>query len=156
MRKIYSEYNNVSDSSVSGDSLYNVYERVVNKNTGEVSLIVNKVLDLYNEIQEAGIGTTLQELIDKYESGEFVDFNFRQGQYLDLSELPSSAVETLNLLKNIDNLDVINDYLRSLNTVNEKEKKDDLDNQIVLDVNDGKNKFELNDKGENKNEKKIN
>ncbi|UZQ30584.1 MAG: hypothetical protein OHM56_03350 [Spiroplasma phoeniceum] len=45
------------------------------------------------------------------------------------------------MLKNIDNLDVINDYLRSLNTVNEKDKKDDLDNQIVLNVNDDKNKF---------------
>lgn len=131
MRKIYSEYNNVSDSSVAGDSLYNVYERVVNKNNGEVSLRVSKVLDLYNEIQEAGVGTTLQELIDKYESGEVVDFNFRQGQYLDLSELPSSAMETLNLLKGIDNLDVINDYLRSLNSdvkeenVNLEEKEDD-------------------------------
>lgn len=131
MRKIYSEYNNVSDSSVAGDSLYNVYERVVNKNNGEVSLRVSKVLDLYNEIQEAGVGTTLQELIDKYESGEVVDFNFRQGQYLDLSELPNSAMETLNLLKGIDNLDVINDYLRSLNSdvkeenVNLEEKEDD-------------------------------
>lgn len=133
MRKIYSEYNNVSDSSIAGDSLYNVYERVVNKNNGEVSLRVSKVLDLYNEIQEAGVGTTLQELIDKYESGEVVDFNFRQGQYLDLSVLPSSAIETLNLLKGIDNLDIINDYLRSLNSgidnkennVNLEEKEED-------------------------------
>lgn len=131
MRKIYSEYNNVSDSSVTGDSLYNVYERVVNKNNGEVSLRISKVLDLYNEIQEAGVGTTLQELIDKYESGEVVDFNFRQGQYLNLSELPSSAMETLNLLKGIDNLDVINDYLRLLDNdvkednVNLEEKEDD-------------------------------
>lgn len=140
MRKIYSEYNNVSDSSVAGDSLYNVYERVINKNTGEVSLRVSKVLDLYNEIQEAGIGTTLQELIDKYESGEVVDFNFRQGQYLDLSELPSSAMETLNLLKGIDNLDVINDYLRSLNSSDEKQHN----------LNDNVN---LEEKEDDKNEK---
>lgn len=154
MRKIYSEYNNVSDSSVSGDSLYNVYERVVNKNTGEVSLRLVKKLDRYSEIQEAGVGITLNEMIAKYESGEIIDFNFRQGQYLDLSELPTSAMETLNLLRGIDNLDVINDYLRSLNTGDEKDKIDDLDNQIVLDVDDDKNKFELKDKGENKNEKK--
>lgn len=141
MRKIYSEYNNISDSSVAGDSLYNVYERVVNKNTGEVSLRVSKVLDLYNEIQESGIGTTLQELINKYESGEVVDFNFRQGQYLDLSKLPSSAMETLNLLKGIDNLDVINDYLRSLNSDGEKEHN----------LNDNVN---LEEKGDDKNEKK--
>lgn len=140
MRKIYSEYNNVSDSSVVGDSLYNVYERVVNKNNGEVSLRVSKVLDLYNEIQEAGVGTTLQELIDKYESGEVVDFNFRQGQYLDLSELPSSAMETLNLLKGIDNLDVINDYLRSLNNVDEK--VDNLNDNVDLEKEDNKNEKE--------------
>lgn len=154
MRKIYSEFNNVSVSSVSGDSEYGVYERYVNKNTGEVTLRLVKKLDLYSEIQEAGVGITLNEIIAKYESGEIVDFNFRQGQYLDLSELPTSAMETLNLLRGIDNLDVINDYLRSLNSDDKKEQKDDLDNQIVLDVNDNKNKFELKDKGENKNEKK--
>lgn len=136
MRKIYSEYNNVSDSSVAGDSLYNVYERVVNKSNGEVSLRVSKVLDLYNEIQEAGVGTTLQELIDKYESGEVVDFNFRQGQYLDLSELPSSAMETLNLLKGIDNLHVINDYLRSLNN---DVKEDNLNNNVNLEEKEDDN-----------------
>lgn len=154
MRKIYSEFNNVSVSSVSGDSEYGVYERYVNKSTGEVTLRLVKKLDLYSEIQEAGVGITLNEIIAKYESGEIMDFNFRQGQYLDLSELPTSAMETLNLLRGIDNLDVINDYLRSLNSDDKKEQKDDLDNQIVLDVNDDKNKFELKDKGENKNEKK--
>lgn len=152
MRKIYSEFDNVSVSSECGTSEYGVYERVVNKNSGEVSLRLVKKLDLYSEIQEAGVGITLNEIIAKYESGEVMDFNFRQGQYLDLSEFPSSAIDTLNLLRGIDNLDVINNYLKSLkefdNDINE------VDNQIVLDVDSQKNEFDLKEKGKIENEKK--
>jgi hypothetical protein len=134
MRKIYSEYNNVSVPSESGTSEYGVYERFVNKDTGEVSLRLVKKMDRYSDIQEAAIGTTLQELIAKYESGEIVDFNFRQGQYLDLSKLPSSVMESLNLLKSIDNLDLINDYLRKLNNdVN----KNNLDVNVNLEEKEG-------------------
>lgn len=154
MRKIYKEFDNVSYPSESGNSEYGVYERYVDKKTGEVDLRLVKKLDRYSEIQEATVGVTLSELIAKYESGEITDFNFRQGHYLDLSDFPSNAIEALNLLKNIDNLDVINDYLKSLNIGDEIVKKDDLNNQVVLDVNDEKNKFEVKDKGENKNEKK--
>lgn len=138
--KVYTEHDNVSVPSESGKAEYDVYERFVDNKTGEVSLRVVKTLNRYDEIQEAGVGTTLQELIDKYESGEVVDFNFRQGQYLDLSELPSSAMEILNLLKGIDNLDVINDYLRSLNNVDEKEHN--LNDDVDLEKEDDKNEKE--------------
>lgn len=122
MRKIYKEFENVSVPTESGKAEYKVYERIINKDTGEVSLRVSKVANMYNEIQEAGVGTTLNEMIDKYGTGEIVNLNFREGSYVDLSQLPSSAIETLNLLKNIDNLDVINDYLRSLNSDDKKQK----------------------------------
>lgn len=141
MRKIYKEFENVSVPSESGKAEYKIYKRVINKDTGEVSLQISKVANMYNEIQEAGVGTTLNEMIDKYGTGEIVNLNFREGSYVDLSQLPSSAMETLNLLKNIDNLDVINDYLRNLNNDNKNHKQEN--------VND-----DLNVKGEEVNEKK--
>lgn len=142
MRKIYKEFENVSIPSDSGKAEYKIYERVVSKDTGEVSLRVSKVANMYNEIQEAGVGTTLNEMIDRYGTGEIINLNLREGSYVDLSQLPSSAMETLNLLKNIDNLDVINNYLRSLNNDNKNHKqediKDDLDVKGELEINEKK------------------
>ncbi|WP_338967387.1 hypothetical protein [Spiroplasma endosymbiont of Lonchoptera lutea] len=98
MRKIYKEFENVSIPSESGKAEYKIYERVISKDTGKVSLRVSKEANMYNEIQEAGVGTTLNEMIDKYGTGEIVNLNFRAGSYVDLSQLPNSAIETLNLL----------------------------------------------------------
>lgn len=140
MRKIYSEFDNISVFSECGTSEYGVYKRFVDKNTGNVSLRLVKTLDLYSEIQEVGVGITLNEIIAKYDAGEITDFNFRQGEYLDLSEFPSSAIDTLNLLKGIDNLDVINNYLRSLNS---DVKEDNLNNNVNLEEKeDDKNEKE--------------
>ncbi len=50
MKKIYKEFENVSVPSESGKAEYKIYERVVSKDTGEVSLRVSKVANIYNRL----------------------------------------------------------------------------------------------------------
>lgn len=103
--KIHNLYNNVVEPSTSGTGIIDVYE-LVNGNPIKVA-----ERDLYAEIQEASVGSTLNEIIEKYKGQEIpIQYlNQRELVYGDSTFWPESSVELANLNKlMVDNPDLAN------------------------------------------------
>lgn len=130
----YSVADNVSKYSNPGNSFYPNYERVVNSE-GQVYVKQIGGYDLYDEIQEAGVGVTLKEMLQKYDTSDVVEMtNSGNFGYVDTTDIPGNAIELKDYIdRNSDVIKQLQEYNKELKEKQkelkekekEKEKKDD-------------------------------
>lgn len=111
-------FHNVSES---GNQIESIYERYVDEVTKEVSLKKIGERDVYDEIQQAGVGLTFKEMLAKYEKGIVTAEQFSIGsnydkENIDISDLPTDFVNMQNYIKDME---------KKVNDVVKKSKKVD-------------------------------
>lgn len=99
MPKIYNQYNNPKIFSNAGNSIIKIYKRVTNPDN-TIKIIETGTKDIYKEIQEAGEGVTLKEMIENYRnSGEIPQLEIKKPTYQDTTSLPDNSIELQKLKK---------------------------------------------------------
>lgn len=70
---------------------------------GVVELVKTGEVDSYQEIQSHADSTDIHTILARFENGETGVLSQRQGQYVDVSEMPGTLAETLQLVINETN-----------------------------------------------------
>lgn len=128
-------YHNVSES---GNVEEPIYERFVDEVTKQVSLRQVGTRNIYEEIQEAGVGTTFKEMLAKYENGMITAEQLGIGRNydvedIDISNLPDNFVDMQNYINDVeknvnvikDELDKVNNFIRNKNESEKNESEND-------------------------------
>lgn len=122
MPKFYTQYNNYSKPSIPGEAETTEYMRKTDAVTGEIKIIKTGKRNIYNEIQEAGIGITLKEIISKYENNEIPETD---RPYLDITDTPTDRAELQRMINTAEaNLKKLKEYKAKEKTETKETPKD--------------------------------
>lgn len=115
----HNEYNNISGFTNPGSELENVYKKKYDSTAGTWKVYIDETINTYDKIQEASVGTTLQEMIAKYggETEYLNEINQQELSYLDTTTIPADTITRINLKNDIE------EKIRKLNNEIEKEKE---------------------------------
>lgn len=100
--KFHTQYNNKRTPTNSGEEETTEYQRTQNEHTKEWKLKEIGKRNIYNEIQEAGIGTSLKEMIIKYQNNEIDEIGTNQKNYIDTTKLPENKIDFEEHIKNLE------------------------------------------------------
>lgn len=100
MPKCYNQDNNISNHTKSGEKTQPQYKKKLNPQTNKYDIYIEKIINIYDEIQEASIGTTLTEMIQKYNGDELlvtetINKN-KTNIYLDTTDIKTNIIEKEN------------------------------------------------------------
>lgn len=98
----FTQYNNKIIPTTAGEEETTEYQRVLNEKTKEWTLKPIGKRNIYNEIQEAGIGSSLKEMIIKYQNDEIDTFENRTSSYIDTTTIPENKIEYEEHIKNLE------------------------------------------------------
>lgn len=95
MPKYYNEDNNPINYTNCGTTHQDVYAKKLDTTTNTYKIYIKETIAIYDKIQEASIGTTLQELIAKYGTEEqlITEINTTEMPFLDTTEVPESKIQ---------------------------------------------------------------
>nr|P11335.1 RecName: Full=Internal scaffolding protein ORF3 [Spiroplasma phage 4] len=145
--KIYTQRNNKVEFSDSGSSEYSEYQRVIDADTKENTYEIVATYNRYDEIQEAGEGTDLRSMLDKY-GDDYLELLPPARLGGDDTILPKSVLELENIrLQNTEYLSL----LENINSKLDKQGLGDLDN-FIKNWQESQKKIE-NEKGKKEDEK---
>lgn len=88
--KFYTQYNNISIPTNAGTEIIEIKEKRTNPITGEITFETTGKRNIYQEIQEASIGASLEEQIQKLLNE---DIEITEHQYLDTTTIPEHFIE---------------------------------------------------------------
>lgn len=88
--KFYTQYNNISIPTNAGNEIIEIKEKRTNPITGEITFVITGKRNIYQEIQEASIGASLEEQIQKLLNE---DTEITEHQYLDTTTIPEYFTE---------------------------------------------------------------
>lgn len=96
----YNQDNNISSPTKSGEKTQPQYKKKLNPQTNKYDIYIEKIINIYDEIQEASIGTTLTEMIQKYNGDELlvtetINKN-KTNIYLDTTKIKTNIIEKEN------------------------------------------------------------
>lgn len=100
--KLHTQYNNKKTPTNAGNEEITEYQRIQNEHTKEWTLLPIGKRNIYNEIQEAGIGTSLKEIITKYQNNEIDTLENNQNNYIDTTTLPENKIDFEEHIKNLE------------------------------------------------------
>ena len=113
--KIFNEFNPpVAEGNPVGDGLIDVYDYVVNKDTGEVEYKVVGKSNLYELIQTSKDSTDIHYIVDRVSKGDKTLLEARRGIYADVTEMPKDVFELESMSNNIRNVYQNDAILKSL------------------------------------------
>lgn len=94
MPKFYNEDNNPVVYTNCGTTHQDVYARKLDTTNNTYKIYIKETIAIYDKIQEASIGTTLQELIAKYGTEEqlITEINTTELPYLDTTSIPTEKI----------------------------------------------------------------
>lgn len=95
--KFYTQYDNISIPTNSGNEIIEIKEKRTNPITGEITFEITGKRNIYQEIQEASIGASLEEQIQKLLDE---DTEITEQQYLDTTSIPEHFTEREELKNN--------------------------------------------------------
>lgn len=124
--KFYTQYNNISQPSNPGEKEIQEYSR---EKRGDNTWKIFKThkRNIYNEIQEAGEGIALKDMIEKYEQGYIPNLNIKPNDnYIDTTGISNNYIENHNNINNHNKmLTEINKRLKELEKQKENENSND-------------------------------
>lgn len=100
--KFHTQYNNKRTPTNAGKEEFEEYQRIQNEHTKEWTLKAIGKRNIYNEIQEAGIGTSLKEMIIKYQNDEIDEIGTNQNNYIDTTTLPENKIDFEEHIRNLE------------------------------------------------------
>lgn len=100
--KFHTQYNNKITPTNAGQEETTEYQRIQNEHTKEWKLKAIGKRNIYNEIQEAGIGTSLKEMIIKYQNDEIDEIGTNQNNYIDTTTLPENKIDFEEHIRNLE------------------------------------------------------
>lgn len=100
--KFHTQYNNKRTPTNAGQEETIEYQRIQNEHTKEWKLKEIGKRNIYNEIQEAGIGTSLKEIITKYQNDEIDQLGNNQKNYIDTTTLPENKIDFEEHIRNLE------------------------------------------------------
>lgn len=95
--KFYTQYDNISVPTNAGTEIIEIKERRTNPITKEITFKITGKRNIYQEIQEASIGASLEEQIQKLLNE---DTEITEQQYLDTTSIPEHFTEREELKNN--------------------------------------------------------
>lgn len=98
----FTQYNNITKPTIAGEEETTEYQRIQNEKTKEWTLKPIGKRNIYNEIQEAGIGSSLKEMIIKYQNDEIETFGNEQNNYIDTTTIPNNKIEYEEHIRNLE------------------------------------------------------
>lgn len=98
----FTQYNNITKPTIAGEEETTEYQRIQNEKTKEWTLKPIGKRNIYNEIQEAGIGSSLKEMIIKYQNDEIDTFGNEQNNYIDTTTIPNNKIEYEEHIRNLE------------------------------------------------------
>lgn len=116
MPKYYNEENNPVNYTNCGTTHQDVYAKKLDTTTNTYKIYIKETIAIYDKIQEASIGTTLQELIAKYGTEEqlITEITTTELPYLDTRDIPEQKIQKDIFKKEIQ---------EKINKLNEELKK---------------------------------
>lgn len=133
MAKYYNEDNNPIIYTNNGTTLQDVYARKLDNTTNTYKIYIQETINTYDKIQEASIGTTLQELIKKYgtEKELITEINATEMPYLDTSEIPQTKINKEIFKQEIqEKIKKLNEEIqKEKNKLENPEKKEEIKNE---------------------------
>lgn len=101
--KFHTQYNNKRTPTNAGQEETTEYQRIQNEHTKEWKLKEIGKRNIYNEIQEAGIGNSLKEIITKYQNNEIDTLGDNKNNYINTTTLPENKIDFEEHIKNLEN-----------------------------------------------------
>lgn len=89
--------------SPSGSALEVTYSYVIEKETGRKVLKPTGKTNIYDKIQSVRAGTSIYEIIERFERGDLTVLNKRSATYGDFTNVPKSITELSELLMESEN-----------------------------------------------------
>lgn len=95
--RFHNQYNNISKPTNAGNEIIEIIEKRTNPITGEITFKKTGERNIYQEIQEASIGASLEEQIKKLLAEEIEQ---NEMQYIDTTSIPNNFIEKEELKNN--------------------------------------------------------
>lgn len=132
--KFHTQYNNKITPTNAGKEEITEYQRIQNEHTKEWKLKPIGKRNIYNEIQEAGIGTSLKEMITKYQNDEIDQLGNNQNNYIDTTTIPENKIDFEEHIKNLEKQinetkNKIKEQEQKTKQIYEKARKEELENE---------------------------
>ena len=100
--KVFNEFNPpVGEPNPVGNGLIDVYDYVVDEDTGEVVYKVVGKSNLYELIQTSKDSTDIHYIVDRVNKGDNSLLEARRGIYADVTEMPQDVFELESMSNNI-------------------------------------------------------
>lgn len=94
---------NIVTYSETGSPEYNTYIETID-NRGQKTLEISGKTNLYNKIQEALPTTLIYNILDRYYQGDIEALGIDHGQFMDITEAPTSLIEAYQKISQIEGL----------------------------------------------------
>lgn len=98
----------------SGTPLQPTYSYRIDKKTGKRQLVQTGETNIYEKIQANLESSKLENIVKKCTNGDLSSLNIREGNYIDISEIPTNLIEIQNtILKAHDQFNELPSEIRS-------------------------------------------
>ena len=87
-----------------GGKTEKTFKLIFDKETGEKKLVEDGKTQTYKAIQEATKGTTIREILKKYEQGDISVLTRKEGNYGDFTDIPTTWSETMQRMVDAENM----------------------------------------------------
>lgn len=81
-----------------GSGIMPTYEYRIDKKTGKKILEKTGETNIYEKIQASLESSKLENIIKKVTQGDLTDLNVKEGQYIDISNMPTNMIELQNTI----------------------------------------------------------
>lgn len=141
--KIYNQYNNEKTTTEQGSETYETYQRITEG--GIPNIIIKETRNRYNEIQEAAEGTTVLEMLKKYEAEGIVtpdNIKLKRKEAIENANygteyLPKNPIEALNMINKANmTIEQLNEYYKYVQETNARSKAVQKNEELKKEIMD--------------------
>lgn len=102
--EFYSAFNRpASIQAERGSEFAPIYEYEIDKKTGKRKLVKTGETNVYEKIQASLESTKIENIVKRYTQGDTSALMINQGDYIDISEMPTSMIELQNIIMKTKN-----------------------------------------------------
>lgn len=102
--EFYSAFNRPeSIEAERGSEFAPIYEYEIDKKTGKRKLVKTGETNVYERIQASLESTKIENIVKRYTEGDMSALMINQGDYIDISEMPTSMLEVQNMIMKVKN-----------------------------------------------------